>query len=225
MSGASGCARAREVVGEGGGSVVGKILKSGRGSATSKCVRPAEQTGEEIEDAIEIEVETKFPGAAATQIRNVSDELPAFNRSLARTEIVATNVQAAARAGIDDSLWVAAVSEPRFFVTGKLEAKLIYQVLGQRRRHRAGQRVTLDAAVARVIFSAQRPVVLVVLSVEALMVVPQQELIAAVKFDVALTEKYVLSAADFIGMDFRDQNSCRPTYDWYLHHPYHIHLL
>jgi len=35
------------------------------------------------------------------QIRNVIDELQAFNRSVARTEIVAANAQAAAHAGID----------------------------------------------------------------------------------------------------------------------------
>src|ERR1051325_849147 len=89
-----------------------------------ESIRAAEEAGEEVEDAIEVEVHAELEGAAATHVREIVYELGPLDGRFARAEIITTDIQVNA-ADIEDRLHVFAVGLAWLAVARKLEAKLV----------------------------------------------------------------------------------------------------
>ena len=145
-----------------------------------KRVSTTKHAGKEIENAIKVEVQTRLPIAAATQIRNVVNKLHSFDGRLAGAKIIPPNTDAGARPGTNDSFRLVAVGLARFLVSRPLKAKFIDECLRQRRGESAGQSVAFYQAVSRMFLGAQRSIILVVDSGKALMVVTQSQLVGVI---------------------------------------------
>src|ERR1051325_669649 len=125
-----------------GGAGAGKVLRVSSRSVVRKSgvarerVRAAEKAREKVEDAIEVEIEPEFPITSAAQVRNVVDELDAFDGRFARTEVIAADVEVCACAGANYCFRAGAVGETGLFVACQLKSKLvdyrIRQCRGQR---------------------------------------------------------------------------------------------
>ena len=80
----------------------------------------ARKTGEEVEDAIEIEVSAEFQAVFSVRETDNVDELRALDRRFARAEIVSTELQKPA-AGLNSRFSDVAVRLARFAVAPKLK--------------------------------------------------------------------------------------------------------
>ena len=108
----------------------GKVLRVSRwrigpkSSVRGESVSAAENSREEIENSIEIEIQSTFPVAATAKIGKIIDELHALDSRLAGTEVVATNVETATARG-DHRLGLIAVRLAWFFISSQLKTEFV----------------------------------------------------------------------------------------------------
>src|SRR5882762_7272816 len=177
---AAGCTSTGEVL------CIGRRCIGIEGRIRWKSVSTAEHTGKEIEDTIEIKIQSQLPVAATTQIRDVVYKLHSLDRGFARTKIISSNTDVCARSCANHSFGLVAVCLARFFITRQLKTEFINKSVRQRRGQRAGKSVALYQTVARVFLGTQRSIILVVHTGKALMVVTHTQLVVGSQTDIDL---------------------------------------
>jgi hypothetical protein len=167
-----------------GGRAVRERLAAGRAHGRAVGVRgevgvgvesvlAGEEAGEEIEDAVEVDVNADFEIVLAAHVGEVVDELRAPDRRFARAEVVAAE-QEEAVAGLNLRFGQIAVGRARFGVARELEAKLVDDGRRDGRGERAGESGGAREAVAGMFFGGERAGELVVDAREVLPVEAQE---------------------------------------------------